>query len=437
MYVQIPTREIKLYPYQEEIFKAVNGGMNALIVIHRRAGKDVTCVQLWLMRALQRVGTHIYLFPLVRQAREVIWQGLMFSGKSFLSVIPKELIAKKNEARMEITLINGSRMVLGGSNLFDAWMGSNPCTIIYSEFALHNPQARQYLNPILVQNKGIEIIQSTPRGLNHLYELLQVAQDNPKYLTRVLSIDDTRDNNDDPIITADMIDGARKMGMSDEKIRQEFYCDFEVGNVGSYFTLQMTDMKNEGRMTRLPVNPNLPLNTAWDLGGTDSTACWVFQVDGQNINLLQLIVGNDQGLKYYLDQAEKIRVGYNCPWGQHFMPHDVKQKHQGWEQAESRLMTARRAGWFFTVTPKVDIEDGIEAMRFILPRVRINMPDCDLGARALREYQREYDDANACFRQKPLHNWASHIVDAFRYLALNHKRLYQAPMPMTSYSYSD
>jgi len=435
MYVPIPAGNIRLYPYQKKIFKEVSQGRNALIVLHRRAGKDVTCVQLWLLRAIQRVGTHIYLFPLVRQAREVIWQGLMFDGTPFLGIIPKELIAKKNEARMEITLINGSRMVLGGSNLFDAWMGSNPCTIIYSEFALHNPQARQYLNPILVQNKGVEIIQSTPRGLNHLYELLQVVQDNDNYITSVLTVEHTKDNEGNRIITDKMIEQARQMGMSEEKIRQEFYCDFFVGNMGSYFTSQMTDMKNEGRLLRIPVHKNLPLHTAWDLGGTDSTACWIFQVDGQHINLLQLIVEHGQGLKYYLDKAEEIRKSYGCAWGQHFMPHDVKQKHQGWEQAESRLMQARKAGWFFTVTPKVDIEDGIEAMRFILPKTRINMPDCDLGARALREYQREYDDANACYRQKPLHNWASDIVDAFRYLALNHKRLYQAPMPMTTYEY--
>jgi hypothetical protein len=435
MYVPIPTRDMSLYPYQKKVFKDVVAGKSGVIVIHRRAGKDVTCVQLWLLRALTRVGTHIYLFPLVRQAREVIWNGMMFNGKSFLSVIPPELIAKKNEARMEITLINGSRMVLGGSNLFDAWMGSNPCTIIYSEFALHNPQARQYLNPILVQNGGVEIIQSTPRGLNHLYELLQVVQDNDKYFSYVLTVDDTKDNDGNPIISKEMIDNARKMGMSEEKIRQEFYCDFFVGNMGSYFTTQMTDMSNEGRLLRLPAHKNLPLHTAWDLGGTDSTACWIFQVDGQNINLLQLIVKHGEGLKYYLDEAEKIRASYGCEWGQHFMPHDVKQKHQGWEQAESRLMQARKAGWFFTVTPKVDIEDGIEAMRFILPKTRINMPDCDLGARALREYQREYDEANACYRQKPLHNWASDIVDAFRYLALNHKRLYQAPMPMSTYEY--
>ncbi|MDX2368809.1 MAG: hypothetical protein QNK36_10455 [Colwellia sp.] len=426
---------MSLYPYQKKVFKEVAQGKSGVIVIHRRAGKDVTCVQLWLLRALQRVGTHIYLFPLVRQAREVIWNGMMFNGKAFLSVIPPELIAKKNEARMEITLINGSRMVLGGSNLFDAWMGSNPCTIIYSEFALHNPQARQYLNPILVQNGGVEIIQSTPRGLNHLYELLQVVMENDKYFSYVLTVDDTKDNEGNPIINNEMIENARKMGMSEEKIRQEFYCDFFVGNMGSYFTSQMTDMANEGRLLRIPVHKNLPLHTAWDLGGTDSTACWIFQVDGQYINLLQLIVKHGEGLKYYLDLAEKIRVSYGCSWGQHFMPHDVKQKHQGWEQAESRLMQARKAGWFFTVTPKVDIEDGIEAMRFILPKTRINMPECDLGARALREYQREYDEANACYRQKPLHNWASDIVDAFRYLALNHKRLYQAPMPMSTYEY--
>jgi hypothetical protein len=327
-------------------------------------------------------------------------------------------------------------MVLAGSNNFNSHMGSNPVTIIYSEYSLHNPLARQYMNPILVQNGGLEIAQYTPRGMNHGWELLDTVRDDNKYFVQVLGVDKTTKGDGSPVIDDEQIEYAKKMGMSDEMIRQEFFCDFEVGNVGAYFTREIADMRNEGRITSLQPNPNLPLHSAWDLGGTDATAGWLFQVEGNTVNLLAILHDTGFGLKHYLDQAERIRESFGCAWGNHWMPHDVKQKHQGWEQAESRLMIARKHGWHFQITPKLDVEDGIEAMRFLFPKLRIDKNRCQIGVRAISEYQREFDDAKGVFKPKPLDNWATHIADALRYLAINYKRLYSIPLPQGKYSSS-
>jgi phage terminase large subunit len=421
--------------YQVDFLQAVRKGQNVCSVIHRRAGKDVISVQAWLLRALTRVGTHVYLFPLIQQARAVIWKGMDFDGRPFLSAIPEILIAKKNEARMEIELINGSRMVLGGSNNYNGLMGTNPVTIIYSEFSLHNPLARSYLNPILVQNRGIEIFQFTPRGKNHGWEVLDTIRDNPNYFVQHLTCEETflDEERTQRVIPAHYIEEARRMGMSEEHIRQEFYCDFDVGNIGAYFT---REMEQEGRLTFVKPNPSLPLHTVWDLGGTDATACWLFQLEGKYINLVGLVHDSGQGLKWYLDKVELMRQSFGCRWGNHFMPHDVKQAHQGWEQAESRLMIARQHGWFFQVTPKVNFEDGIEAMRYVLPKIRIDKTNCQIGIRAIREYQRAYDEARACYQSKPMDNWATHIVDALRYLAVNYRRLYDTPQAQVTYTTS-
>jgi len=435
VYVRLPS--IQPYPHQMRMFQAILEEKNILAVIHRRAGKDIFCLQAWTLRALQRVGTHVYLFPYYSQARSVIWQGMDFDGKPFLSAIPEELIAKKNEARMEIELINGSRLVLAGSNNTDSLMGTNPVTIIYSEFALHHPSSRHYLNPILIQNKGIEIIQSTPRGRNHLYEVYEAVKDNPSYHVEYLNVEETRNNKGERIITEEQIEDAKRRGMSDEMVRQEFMCDFEVGNVGAYFTREMGDMDREGRILSLKPNKSLPLNTCFDLGGTDATAGWLYQVEGEYIHLLALLHDTGKGLKFYLDWAEKLRRQWGCYWGTHFGPHDIAQKHQSWEQAESRLMLARKAGWHFQVTPKLDVEDGIEAMRYIFPKLKVNSDDVSIGVRAMREYRREYDEANACFKQKPLHNWSSNIMDALRYLAVNYRRLYDVPSAQRTYEYKE
>jgi len=406
---------------------------NGCMVIHRRGGKDINCMDIWVGRGLKRKGTHVYLFPLHKQARSVIWQGMDFDGRPFMDAIPAALVDKRNEARMEIDLYNGSKLVLAGSNNYDGLMGTNPITIIFSEFSLHNPLARQYLNPIIVQNKGREILQFTPRGMNHAYEAFNQIKDLPDYHVEHLSVEQTFKHDGTRIITVEDVQRARNMGMSEEMIRQEFYVDFEVGNLGAYFTRELGDMRRDGRICLLKADPSLPLHSVWDLGGTDATAGLLFQVVGKYIHVLYLLHDTGLGLKHYLDEANRIKQSFRCEWGHHFMPHDVNQKHQGWEHAESRLMQARKHGWIFQMVPKVNFEDGIEAMRYCLPRFRIDKLNCAQGVRALSEYQRLYDEVLARFSKAPLDNWAVHIADAFRYLSVQYKRLYDVPAAPAKY----
>jgi phage terminase large subunit len=227
---------------------------------------------------------------------------------------------------------------------------------------------------------------------------------------------------------------AKARGMSDELIRQEFFVDFEVGNLGAYYTREMADMDREGRITILKPDPRLNLHSIWDLGGTDATAGILFQVTGRFIHILALLHDTGRGLKFYLEEADKMRQSWGLQWGHHFMPHDVDQKQQGWEHCESRLMQARKHGWLLQRVPKVNVEDGIEAARFMFPRVRIDKLNAAQLIRALREYQRVYDEQKACFDKKPLENWAIHIADAFRYLAVQYKRLYDVPQAPTTYA---
>ncbi len=433
MYLRIPFK-LNPYHYQLDALRAVNIGKNVVSVIHRRAGKDIMCLQMWLLRGLTRVGTHIYLLPLQKQAREVIWHGMNFDGMPFLDYIPKPLIESKNEARMTINLINGSRLVLAGSNNFNSHMGTNPVTIINSEFSLHNPMARQYMNPILIQNGGIEVNNYTPRGMNHGWELLEQVRNDPDYFVQVLDVEHTFKHDGTRVVTPEMIDRARRMGMSAETIRQEFYVDFSVGNIGAYFTREVANATNEGRVvTHLPIDTNLPLHTAWDLGWSDATAIWFFQIAGKYVHLVHYFQDSERPMKFFLDYADSLRLSAGCKWGSHFAPHDIDHTHQGYEYVESRLIAASNAGWHFNVTPKVNFGDGIEQLRFLLDRIRIDKSTCALGWRAVREYARKYDEANNKYSDKPQEGWYLHGVDALRYLAVNYMQLFNVPQEQSTY----
>ena len=52
-------------------------------LIHRRGGKDKTCINIITGAAFQRVGTYFYLFPQLNQARRVIWRGMDAAGMRF------------------------------------------------------------------------------------------------------------------------------------------------------------------------------------------------------------------------------------------------------------------------------------------------------------------------------------------------------------------
>ena len=80
-------------------------------------------------------------------------------------------------------------------------------------------------------------------------------------------------------------------------------------------------------------------------------------------------------------------------------------------------------GITFMKVPNVPVEDGIHAVRFILARCWFNESMTKQGIKALKGYRRDFDEDKGVFKKQPLHNWASHYADAFRYFAV----AYQEP----------
>jgi hypothetical protein len=70
------------------------------------------------------------------------------------------------------------------------------------------------------------------------------------------------------------------------------------------------------------------------------------------------------------------------------------------------------------IVPNLSVQDGIQAVRQMLPRVWFDAEKCEQGIEALRQYQREWDDDKKAFRSTPRHDWCSHPADAFRMMAL-------------------
>lgn len=185
---------------------------------------------------------------------------------------------------------------------------------------------------------------------------------------------------------------------------------------GSYYGKLLQAADAQGRITRVPVEPNLLVHTAWDLGMGDSTAIWFFQhlPVGRfgEWRFVDYYEASGEGLAHY---AEVLAAkGYR--YGQHIGPHDIAVRELG--TGKSRIETARGLGLNFSVAKQLPIMDGIEAVRQVLGAAWFDKEKCGNGLSCLWGYQREYDDAHACFKDRPLHDWTSHGADAFRYAAV-------------------
>jgi len=368
------------------------------------------------MAACQRVGVYLYLFPQHNQARKVIWKGIDGGGRRFLDYVPKAIIKSTNSTEMNIELINGSIIQLGGSNNYNALMGSNPVGIVYSEHSLHNPLSRQYLNPILVENGGWEIVQGTPRGKNHSYHLYQHALNEPSWFVRKWTVDDTKRHDGTPVVTKDMIDGERRMGVAEELIRQEYYCDFNVGVQGAYYTAELDLMYYQKRFCDFEVRPGLPTFTFWDIGVRDSTAIIWMQMSDGFVSVVDYHEETDKGVDHFARVLEEKRQKYGFKYTNHFGPHDLRQRDWG-ASARSTLAQARDWNIHFLITPQLSVVDGIQAVRSLFKDVRIHTR-CKRLIDSLTEYRREYDEEHRVFKDNPLHTWASNGADSFRYMAI-------------------
>jgi len=191
---------------------------------------------------------------------------------------------------------------------------------------------------------------------------------------------------------------------------------------------------NQNQVDNIPIEPGFPVNTYWDLGVSDSTAIWFVQTVANQVRVVNCYENQGEGLAHYVNYIHDWRDQNQAVMGHHYAPHDIAVRELG--SGKSRLETARAMGISFLVAPNVPVDDGIQAARSIMPRCWFDKTNCSDGLRALRSYRKEFDEAKGVYKPKPLHDWASHFADAFRYFALSYKGENQWSQPVTAADWS-
>lgn len=433
----------KPWPHQMKFWDAfvVRNTKRNIIVWHRRAGKDQTALNALVVKAHERVGMYWYVFPEYKQGREIFWDGMRDDGRRFRDAIPKDLILRSRDDMMLIELKNGSMIKVIGTDNADSIVGPNPVGCIFSEFSLQNPIAWNLVRPILNANNGWAVFVYTPRGRNHGYDmymngLKMMKQDPDRWFAQLLTRDDTSKIliGDDgkplvnkatgeimwgPIVTDEMIEEDRATGMSEELIRQEYYCDFNAALEGAYYAKELSLAREQKRIGNFAYDPSRLVHTAWDLGLDDSTAVWFFQLVHGRPFIIDYKEWKDTSLKDIITEIKS----YHYVYGTHIGPHDISQRELS--TRESRYNFAKRLGVKFYPCPKLSVADGIEAARRVLAMSYFDEEKCNPGLEALGNYSKKWDAVRKVFSEKPNHDWASHGADAFRYLAVGFEHIYE------------
>jgi len=419
------------YDHQKRWFHAyfVEGYRRMALVVHRRSGKDIFCLSIISCAAQLRVGTYLYLLPYQKQARDIIWKGVDNDGRPFLDYLGKELIQHKDNINMEVTYKNGSRVIFRGTDGatradWSKMIGTNPIFIVFGEYSLQSPIAWEYLSPVVRRNKGSVIFQYTPRGINHGYELYQMAKNNKDWYTCYLTVDDTKDHDGLPLYSADDIQKEREEGRDEDLIQQEYYLSWNAVNSGSYFGRIINNLRKKNRIRIFDLDVTLPVFTFWDLGMADAMAIWFMQTLRDEIRFIYYYENSGEGIKHYVQQLSQIsryfRFRYH-PQG-HYAPHDIAVRELG--TGKSRLETAASLGLYFQVVPKLPFQDGIEAVRQMLPKCYFHEEYCRQGIQALSSYSKKYDIIRKVYLSHPEHDWSSHAADAFRYFSIVWRKEY-------------
>lgn len=437
--IQLPAHGWAPRKHQKRIWTALENGCRYVYQIaHRRWGKDDVALRWTSVAAFQRPGAYWHLLPEAAHARKAIWTAVNpHTGMRRIDeAFPLALRKTTREQEMFIEFLNGSTWQVGGSDRYNTLVGSSPAGVIFSEWALANPAAWAYVRPILLENGGWATFITTPRGHNHAERMLKAARSMPGAFADVSTAMETG------IFTPESLEQERisliaeygpEFGQS--IFDQEYMCSFEAAIMGAYYTAWMLQVKTEKRIQSVAPDPALPINFAADLGRSDDTSIWPYQVPWRAVHVLGFHSSNGKDVAFYLDYIWTFLQKRGAKLGKLYLPHDAKAKtlasmgksvqEQFVEGVEKDGKKIPGLGWdHVEIVPSLSVQDGIQAVRAMFPRVYFDT-SCETddsagfsGIDALSQYRREYDEDKKVFVEKPLHDWCSNPADAFRYLAI-------------------
>jgi len=386
--------------HQLKVHELLEGKRFAVVVAHRRFGKTVAALNHLIRDAVlneKETPRYAYIAPTYGQAKRVAWD--------YLVKYTTPLGGTNNISELRVDFW-GRRIQLYGSDNPDSLRGQFFDGVIIDEVGDQNPKIwTDIIRPALTDRKGWCLFIGTPKGHNHFKELRDRAEKEDGWGLLEFKASETG-------VVDDIELKAAKNEMGEDKYRQEFECSFDAAVEGSYYGQILNELEDKKHMQEIPREELSRTFTAWDLGMGDSTSIWVAQLVGTEVRLIDYYENHGVGLDHYV----KWIKDNDYLKAEHILPHDVRVRELG--TGKSRMEMLEDSGLEVKIAPRMGLDDGIQAVRRLLPRCWFNVPKVQIGLNCLRNYRRDYDEKRKIFFERPLHDWSSHGSDSFRYLAL-------------------
>ncbi len=402
-----------------------NGGKHAELVWHRRSGKDEVGLHRTAVAAFERVAGYWYMLPEYKQARKAIWDAINpHTGKKRIDeAFPHEIRKTTRSHEMMIEFVNGSNFQVVGSDNPNSLVGSPPAGIVYSEWALSNPAARAYFRPILLENGGWQIFNTTPRGRNHAMRTLQAAERDPSAFAQVLNATQTG------IFTTEQLQKELQNYIADfgedygrSKFEQEYLCSFDAANLGAILARQIGIAEREGRVSNnVEFDPHgAPIEISSDIGRRDSSTWWFWQPQVGGYQIVDYDSGFGLDAEAWAERLHKRLGKYKLAGGKSalgkiWLPHDARAKTFAAKESAVEIFLRLFGSKHVDITPDSSKAHRVNAARVLVPRIKFHAGNCERGLDGLRAWSYEYDEDSKTFSSEPMHDWASHDGDGFSY----------------------
>lgn len=404
--------------YQRDALAALDRGIKlAVWCWARRGGKDFTAFGYAVKKMVEQPMNVVLVFPTKEQGMRSFWNNVENDGFRTIEHIPKPLIARQDNNNMRIVLKNGSVFEVMGAGDPDALRGANAKLYIFSEFVDIDSAAYDVIVPVVENNGGQVIIQSTPKidGVSGgtfkmmFDDAIKDMQKNGTNAREFASMVTAKE-----YLAAEALERLRQKAIrkygNDFFFRQEFLCDWGQASSTSYYGAALQLVEKRHNIGMFPWDKAHPVFTAWDLGTSDSTAIVFFQYINKKVRIIDYYETHDIGYAPIVRYLSTL--GYN--YAHHFIPHDGSVREAS--DATQRIYKLQDLGLInSSLLTREGKEDGIRQAVEGIADTEINEATTDMLIRKLRLYKRKFNPFTGDY-EGPEHKTESHAADAVRYV---------------------
>lgn len=351
--------------YQKEVLELIDSNDKPTFICWaRRLGKDQTifayCAEKCATIPNFRV---VYIFPLAKQGKKNILDGVTFEGKNWIDSIIDITILKRPKSGalyffdLTIKFKNGSEIQFVGDDA-NALVGGNINILVLSETAMIKKETFEYMIPSVKKVKGKIICISTPRYGSWFNEMLL---DPDKDINKsILKADQAYNNDGSKVYTDEELKEVRSI-MSMEKFNSEYNVDLTAYNETSIYGRSLL----EARWISLPKISNESIFISADLGSTDNSSYVFASFQNNKLQILHHYRNRGVPTKHYIDYVEQWATANNIDkkYISIILPQDAKNIIDAERYLTSRAEFWREAGFNVITLNHVGVLRAIEITR--------------------------------------------------------------------------